>query len=329
MASLASVEPSSTLQQPPSQLQQPSQLQPPSHASGNRLVADFKLFDTQDPQVWEQVYTQVLNPKYQKNSRNYHLKPTPMVGKYPQNLIFLIPRQRAGPSYKSVKLENVNNDDVFFAPISKGYSMQDVSSFSLGPIVGAGLCLVNSAFSKSVAPMHLMGGHCDLKRKNFWHLPRNVDRSVEYINETHMKVDDQVVNTLEWLDTNSELWLDEWTKWSRSVALCSEGDFHWTDEMCVTFRHRDQYLKFVDWKKQCYIQPSYDLLPHNRVYQLLHKVMHEFHQPLGLVHPKACCNEAQKPMTQEYLRQLFDDPDDMCCQPYVVAGKLLDVPVYA
>lgn len=82
-------------------------------------------------------------------------------------MIYFIPRERGGPSYKSVPLEGVINDDVQYCPISKGYPMQDVSSFTLGPIVGEGLCLVNSAFSKSICIMHIEGGgKVDLKRKN-------------------------------------------------------------------------------------------------------------------------------------------------------------------
>lgn len=45
--------------------------------------------------------------------------------------------------------------------------MQGVSSFSLGPVVGEGLVVVNAAFSKVIYLQHLIGGIVNYKRKNF------------------------------------------------------------------------------------------------------------------------------------------------------------------
>ena len=107
------------------------------------------------------------------------------------------------------------------------------------------------------------------------------------------------------------------------------GDFHWADASpCIAYRYKNDYIDFVTWKKECYIRPSYELLPGTTVYQFLYKVWHDMRRPLGLVHPKAVSvGEVQPAITPEYIRDLFDSPFDMCCQPYVVAGRLLGVDI--
>ena len=65
--------------------------------------------------------------------------------------IYVIPRQRGGSSYKDVELEFDDANDIQICPISKSYSMQDVSSFTLGPVIWHGLNIVNSAFSKYIS----------------------------------------------------------------------------------------------------------------------------------------------------------------------------------
>lgn len=35
----------------------------------------------------------------------------------------------------------------------------------------------------------------------------------------------------------------------------------------------------------------------------------------------------KEPLTKEFIENLFNSPEIMCCQPYVVAGKLLGVKV--
>ena len=49
---------------------------------------------------------------------------------------------------------------------------------------------------------------------------------------------------------------------------------------------------------------------------------------IGLVHPMARKIKPEEPITKDMLRQMYDSKDIMCCQPYVVAGCMLDVPVY-
>jgi hypothetical protein len=84
--------------------------------------------------------------------------------------IFLIPRERGARGYKSIQLDGCESDSVFYAPISKGYGMQDVSSFTMGPVktegVYTGLCLVNSAFSMIITIDHI-DGTLDLKERVF------------------------------------------------------------------------------------------------------------------------------------------------------------------
>lgn len=49
--------------------------------------------------------------------------------------------------------------------------------------------------------------------------------------------------------------------------------------------------------------------------------------PIGLVHSKGFDEELIRPITAEYLTKLFNDPNTMCCQLYVIAGRLLNVEI--
>ena len=315
-------------------------------ASSGRLIAPFNLLNSKDPIEWENTYKKVMNMKYQKNTRNFTKK---IVGKKWESSdeppIYLIPRERGGPSYKKNKLEGLNAEDVQYCLISKGFPMQSISSFSLGPIISdeGGLCLVNYAYSKSICLMHIVGGgKVDLKRKDFW-LPGVPQRSIKVVlrkaDKTLLKTIDvadeevMIVNGEEWdikqwLWSHQNLWLDEWLKWRNCVALCGMGDFHWTDNSpVVSYRCHGKYLSFVDWKKKCYITPSIELLGTTSEYQFLEKLFIE-QIPIGLVHPKAITGHVEKPVSREYLRELFDSPSDMCCQPMVIVAKLLGLQIY-
>ena len=147
------------------------------------------------------------------------------------------------------------------------------------------------------------------------------------VNEELMFVDEKLHNIKDWLKSNEHLWLEEWTVWSRSVALCSMGDFHWTDgSPTVGHLLHGQYLSFVDWKKESYIFPTYQLLAENQVFHHLWLVWNEHKRPLALVHPMVK-EDIIYPMTAEYIRNIFDSPKIMCCMPYVIVGALLSAQV--
>ena len=296
--------------------------------AGGLTIGNIDLFDECVTAKWEAEYDRVMDNKYKKNTRNFRAN-LPELPSHPSKAIYLIPRVRGGPSYKSVKLEGCDPEHVVYAPISKGFPMQDVSSFTLGPIVGQGLCLVNAAFSKSICVMHMEGGGTlDLKRKSFWKRAKKPLREIVVLDDEHIRVDGGRYNTHEWLETHEALWLDEWEKWRRHVAMASMGSFHWCDESStIAYRHQGVYLDFVTWKKECYIKPSYDLLPSTKVFQFLKGAYKDGHV-LGLVHPMAISDHPEKPITKKLLRDIFDSPAEMCCQPFVVAGKLLGVPIY-
>jgi hypothetical protein len=200
---------------------------PLTAASSKRFIAPLSIYDSKDSQLWECAYDTTMDKKYKKNTRRYSKKIVgkPMDCKEPP--IFLIPRQRGGPSYKNINLEGVDIENVQFCLISKGFGMQDVSSFTLGPIVGEGLCLVNAAYSKSVCVMHLIGGgYVDLKRKNFWHSgksKRKIELKTRVADETLLNciqvakelvmiVDGKEYNIETWLRENEKEWLPEWEK---------------------------------------------------------------------------------------------------------------------
>jgi hypothetical protein len=313
----------------------------PSEACSKRLVADLTLFDTKDEDEWEAMYEAVLNPKYQKNIRNFSKKVTgTKITKLPnfKNVpIYLIPRERGGESYKNCNPVGCEPEDLFYAPISKGFSMNDVSSFSLGPVIGHGLCVVNAAFSKSICIMHLEGGSVDLKRKNFWKPKKERvitlianENSVGY--PTEFLIDGKQYNIKQWLKDNKELWFPEWNVWRKSIALCSDGDFHWckmtNGEYSPTlfYYNKGKYLDFVTWKKECYIKPAYELIKETSVYKFLYEIYTIHKIPLGLVHPMARSNE-NRPITKKFIKDLFDSTEEMSCMPFVVAGVLLNVEI--
>lgn len=299
-------------------------------ACSKRVIGDLNTFNSNDQKSWDTMYSLVMDKKYAKNTRNFSRN---IVGTPVDNgiaPIYVVPRVRAGPSYLSIPLIGVNNNDVQYCPISKGFPMQDVSSFTLGPIVGEGLCLVNAAFSKSICIAHIEGGGIvDFNRKNFWRRAKKPQHTVLAINDEQISVDGTVYNTQEWLRANECLWFPQWETWRRSVALCSKGDFHWTDGLgeTISYRHGTNYLNFVQWKKECYIRPSYELLPQTEVFRFLQMLWAEHNIPLGLVHPKGISEVGEQPITHEFIRNMYDSPNIMCCQPYVVVGKLLNVPI--
>jgi hypothetical protein len=196
-------------------------------ASQNRIVGPLIIFDysvdfsqgnitsKEYEEIWKEAYDDLMEKKYHRSSRNFTRKisgkeyiPKGKKKLPPGELppIYLIARERGGPSYKQVDLVGSDSSELMFMPISKGYSMQGVSSFSLGPIVGEGLCLINSAFSKAVCLFHLVGGgRVDLKRKNFWRKGKAL-RDIEVLSDTKIKVDGKVYRTERWLEKNKELW---------------------------------------------------------------------------------------------------------------------------
>ena len=302
-----------------------------SSASSGRFIGDFSTFNNIDPVIWNTMYRLIIDKKYAKNTRNFSRNITGAPFNDGIAPIYIVPRIRGGPSYLSIPLIGVNMEDVQYCPISKGFPMQDVSSFTLGPIIGEGLCLVNAAFSKSICIGHIEGGGIlDLNRKNFWRRSKNPDRKVSYIDNITISVNGIHYNTTQWLIDNEQIWIQQWQLWRKSIALCSNGDFHWTDNLgeTVSYRKGNEYLNFVQWKKECYIRPSYKLLPQTEVYKFLHTVWSEYNIPLGLVHPKGLTTgEGEYPITREYIRTMYDSPDIMCCQPYVVVGRLLNVEI--
>jgi hypothetical protein len=299
--------------------------------STSRKVYPLSLFDSNDPFEWETAYQLTMDPKYKKMTRNYSKV---VQGKPVQDpKIYLIPRERGGPSYKDINLIGAQSEDVFFAPVSKGYPMQDVSSFTLGPVVGEGLCVVNAAFSKSICIFHIEGGGVvDYKRKTFWKPSRRPLRAIVQVDADHISVDGQEYNTFSWLDANRNLWFDEYNKWRKSVALCSNGDFHWTtlpsrEDETIAYYLNDKFVSFVECKKKAYIEPAYQLIPKTDVYQFLCQIYHQNKISLGLVHPMAKKSIPEEPMTSDFITALYEDESYMCCMPYVVCGLLLGVPI--
>ncbi len=295
--------------------------------AGKRYVySDFNIFNSIDVKKWEHAYNITIDNKYKKNTRSWNKTIHGIPDKSCKEAsIYVIPRERGGPSYKNVNLDGCDSKNLQYCLISKGFGMQDVSSFTLGPIVGHGLCLVNSAFSKVIS-VHHIEGKVNLKRKNFWQSPRTLKYKITNILIDTMKVNNKIVNIKQWLQSNEHLWLGEWTKWSKHVALCSMGDFHWGDKSdTIGYRVDGKYVDFKTWKKEAYIRSSYDLLSHTKAYKFLKKVF-DMKIPLGLVHPKARNDAKEYAITKEYIRELYDS-DEMCCQPYVIAGKLLNVEI--
>lgn len=287
------------------------------------VSGNIALFDNLDGDLWEEEYSTIMNKKYAKGTRHYstHVECNLYKGEGTPPL-FIVPRVRGGPSYKTIPLEGVTPDEVYYALISKGFPMQDLSSFTIGPIVGEGLCLVNAAFSCCIGIMHIEGGgQLDLKRKNFWRRARNPERKIEILNDNSILVNGKKHSIIKWLSSHEDLWLEQWDLWRKHVAMASTGSFHWC-ENTLAYRHHDKYLDFVTWKRECYIQPSYKLLPKTDAYKFLRKVWHGG-KALGLVHPKGISEHPEQRITKEFITELYNSPTEMCCQPFVIAGLLL------
>lgn len=300
--------------------------------SSNRKIGDVSLLNNLDEETWEKAYKEIVNPKYQKGKRNFSRKFVSNVV-IEQPPIYMVARERGGASYKDIEVKECRVEDIYFAPISKGYSMGDVSSFTLGPVVGKGFCIVNCAFSKVICLHHLQGGSFDSSRKDFWKTLRKPVRNIS-MDETseYLIIDGEKIEKHNWLHFNKHLWYPEWKKWSDAIALCSDGDFHWTDKSeTVAFfdtirnEKQERFLTFVEWKKECYIKPAYELIPKTSVYHYLTELRKKG-CPIALVHPKAKEYGYIDPITKEELEMLFDS-DIMCCMPYVVAALLLGVKI--
>jgi hypothetical protein len=287
------------------------------------VVGNIHTFHTRDAALWETEYAATIDRKYAKRTRHFNttIQGVPYHGDGTPP-IFIIPRVR-GASYKAVPLEGVTADEVLYAPISKGFPMQDVSSWSLGPIVGSGLCLVNAAFSKCVDIMHIEGGGVlDTRRKNFWRRARQPTHNVQLLNDEYMLIDNEKVGILEWLQANEAKWLEPWNEWRKHVAMASKGSFHWSPNT-IAYHNGEHYLDFVSWKKSCYIAPSYELLPTTPVYRFLLSAWKEHRKVLGLVHPKGMSPHPEREITKQQIEELYNSPTEMTCQPFVVAGLLL------
>jgi hypothetical protein len=306
--------------------------------SRNRQVGDLEIFKTSDPETWEKEYRRVLNRKYQKNTRHFSTKLQADSYKdwKEEAPIFVIPRERT-KSYFDFKLDpslNMSQSEIQLCPISKGFSMQGLSSFTLGPFPQQGLCLVNVAFSKQVFVSHIEGGgKVNLARISFWQPSKKPKYIISCVDtkKNEMIVNHKKVNLQVWLIEHRDEWFSEWDKWRKNVALCSDGAFNWGKGLgkLVTYCHEDKFLNFVQWKRECYIKPSYQLLPTTKEFQFLKKLWKEKNIALGLVHPKARNGNDNlvHPIRRQDITNMFNCPYTMSCQPYIVAGCLMNVSI--
>jgi hypothetical protein len=167
-----------------------------------------------------------------------------------------------------------------------------------------------------------------VKKKYFWTINKNssITRKITCSGK-NIIVNGKSHNTHKWLKNNKELWFEEWLQWSQTVAMNSMGDFHWSNNSeVIAYYDNGEYLDFVQWKKKCYISCAYKVLPDTKPFKFL-KSAHKNGNPLGLVHPKGINADAELPLTEEILRNLYDDPSEMACMSYVIAGLLLGVEV--
>lgn len=297
----------------------------------NLIIEEDNITDTY--MYWENVYQEKYNGnKYKKNTKNFskiiHGKPVE------KPTIYIIPRKRGGPSYKEVVLEHDNAEDIQFCPISKGYSMQDVSSFTLGPVPNHGVNVVNSAFSKCIAIKHIDGsGSYTEKNKKYWKKNRKGPiRNITNITDDKMNVDGIVVDKIEWLEKNKDVWYENWKKWHDSIRLDANVINTSNDSKviiycnCIDVQNTNVYMDFITWKKKCFIAPAYELFnkKDNKVINFLKLLYCEKKISIGLVYPITKSSEKEKAITPEFIKYLYNS-HEMTRMCYVVAGYLLGV----
>jgi hypothetical protein len=299
--------------------------------------AQKKLLASNNMQVWEEAYQKCVPFKYSK-SRYSPKKVDASEDKkeIPAPRVYVIPRIRT-QSYK-IPLEGVDDPTtIVYCPISKGYGMQGLSTFSLGPSCDPKnpfLVLVNGAYSKVIAVEHLEGKGCfDLKRKNFWKRARKPLFTIEMEGFDKIRVNQKLFDLSSWLNDNRQLWYPEWSKWSKHVTFYGEGSFHWSKTPTVTYcnpylqedlQEDSKALQFIDfatWKQQYYIQPGLQLMESRWEWKYLVSLL-KSGRVIALTHPEGHAFPPQQPLQLSLLQELIDSKEDFCTMPYVVAFKL-------
>ena len=261
---------------------------------------------------------------FQKTSRNFSRK---IMGRRMDDPpIFVISRRR-GHSYKAIPLAGLSSQDVFYAPVSSGFSMQDASSYIMGPVVGEGLNLTNAAYSKIITVMHIQGGgRVDYRSKSFGK-PGKAIREVQVTSPTTMLVDGSEVLIKTWLESNKALWFEEWNLWARSIAMCSRAEYRWGNQSVrVGYWLNDQCVDFLHWKIECILKPSYRLLEESKSARFLKEVRAEG-RTYCLGPSFGAMTALGAPITVDLIKTLYQSSHSICGSAYVLAGYLLDVPI--
>ena len=287
-------------------------------------IADVNLFDISNKNIWMEAYRLVQNNRLKPGYYNYSRK---LIGTPNQQFptVHVVKRVRGGESYKNIKLKDIdgnpiNANDIFWVPVSKGYSFSDLSPYVIGPIPSHGINILNATCSKVILSCHL-NGKFDLSRNNFW--KKN--------NHAH----DEGAYNIESLLEN-DVWYNEWKKWSDHVALCGESSSHWTDDMGKIIAYvkvkpdnvEDLGLDSFFYNKEDYHRNTYEnwlieSWENIEAFKYLYKRFNIDKIHIALVHPVVSdAHDMSIPITISYMNQWISN-NNLMNDPMLLAMKLI------
>lgn len=217
---------------------------------------------------------------------------------------------------------------VQFFDIGKGRYLQELNSLNLGPVNGGGLCVHNSAYSKQIFIDHIDGSGCfHLTNKKGWKKIRRPKYNIKYISDDILEVNNELVLTVEWLETHANEWKPDWEKWSQFVALSPKGRTDWFNSQCIARFHEGAFIDLNIWKIKCCVLPSYELLNQSFAIEYLRSLLNS---NISIVITDVALRNTDfdtEIVTPSDIINKYTNFDDVWIDAYIVAGFLMNIHV--
>lgn len=288
-----------------------------------KMAVPYVLY-TKDEQIWKDTYNKVQADKYKPGYKKYSKdlkKYSPQ--KSPE--IYIVQRIRGGPSYKEQLNDIPNSEQFYYVEASKGYRFSDLSPYVAGPVIGKGINVLNTAFSGLISVQHIEGGTVDLSKKYYW--SNDKKRDVELLENNMMLIDGILYNRYEWLESNTELWYDNWQEWNESIRLSGEPSFKWLSTSdTVTWCLEDdsgnrKYYDYNEYMAETYGKYLNEYWDTSDTYHFVRKLLIEKRFTIVIVHPIVTWHDPEQPITIDYINDRIDE-GHMMNGPFVLAHKL-------